>query len=88
MVGGGPAGPASDVSRWVEEGPVRPAAAGAVLHSMVPGGLDVMSRATGLTPSTSLMIREEALQDVVGEARPVGRHGVVAGDGPDHDQVA
>ncbi len=27
-------------------------------HSMVPGGLDVMSRATRLTPSTSLMIRE------------------------------
>ncbi len=28
-------------------------------HSMVPGGLEVMSRATRLTPSTSLMIREE-----------------------------
>ncbi len=26
-------------------------------HSMVPGGFDVMSRATRLTPSTSLMIR-------------------------------
>ncbi len=28
-------------------------------HSMVPGGFDVMSRATRLTPSTSLMILEE-----------------------------
>ena len=28
-------------------------------HSMVPGGLDVMSRATRLTPSTSLMILED-----------------------------
>ena len=28
-------------------------------HSMVPGGLEVMSRATRLTPSTSLMIRDE-----------------------------
>ena len=28
-------------------------------HSMVPGGLDVMSSATRLTPSTSLMMREE-----------------------------
>ena len=27
-------------------------------HSMVPGGLDVMSSATRLTPSTSLMMRE------------------------------
>ena len=29
-------------------------------HSMVPGGFDVMSRATRLTPSTSLMIREDS----------------------------
>jgi len=29
-------------------------------HSMVPGGFDVMSRATRLTPSTSLMILEDS----------------------------
>ncbi len=28
-------------------------------HSMVPGGFDVMSRATRLTPSTSLMMRDD-----------------------------
>ena len=28
-------------------------------HSMVPGGFDVMSSATRLTPSTSLMMRED-----------------------------
>ena len=29
-------------------------------HSMVPGGFDVMSSATRLTPSTSLMIRVDS----------------------------
>ena len=38
---------------------LRAAVHGRHSHSMVPGGLDVMSRATRLTPSTSLMIREE-----------------------------
>ncbi len=33
--------------------------AGGYSHSMVPGGLDVRSRATRLTPSTSLMMRLE-----------------------------
>ena len=55
---------------------------------MVPGGFDVMSRATRLTPSTSLMMREdEALEQVVGQPGPVGGHGVVGGDGPDDDGV-
>ena len=40
-------------------------------------------------PATSLMMRFDIrLQQVVGQAGPVGGHRVVAGHGPDDDRVA
>ncbi len=64
-------------------------AAGPHSHSMVPGGLLVMSSTTRLTSRTSLVMRVEiGLEQVVRQARPVGGHGVLAGDRAQHDRVA
>ena len=56
---------------------------------MVAGGLEVTSRTTRLTSGTELVMRVEMrAQDVVGQARPVGRHRILGGHGAQHDRVA
>ena len=55
-------------------------------HSIVAGGFDVMSSTTRLTAGISFTIRGDQLDQVVGQARPVGGHRVVGGDRPDHDR--
>ena len=58
-------------------------------HSIVPGGLLVMSSTTRLTSRSSLIIREAICSSrSYGQPRPVGRHRVVARDRADHDDVA
>ena len=58
-------------------------------HSMVPGGLEVTSSTTRLTPGTSLVIRVEMRASTsYGQPGPVGGHRVLAGDRPQHDRVA
>ena len=58
-------------------------------HSMVPGGLLVMSRVTRLTSATSLVIRVEIVSSTsYGQPGPVGGHRVLGGDRPEHDRVA
>ena len=57
-------------------------------HSMVPGGLLVMSSTTRLTSRTSLVIRVlMRLQHLVGQPAPVGGHRVLAGHRAQHDRV-
>ena len=58
-------------------------------HSIVAGGFEVTSSTTRLTAGISLTIREAtSLDEVVGQAGPVGGHRVVGGDGADRDRVA
>ena len=48
-----------------------------------------MSSTTRLTSGTSLVIRVEIrASTVVGQPGPVGRHGILAGDRPQHDRMA
>ena len=57
-------------------------------HSIVAGGFEEMSSATRLTPRD--LVDDpvgDALQQVVGQPRPVGGHRVLRGDRADHDRV-
>ena len=57
-------------------------------HSIVLGGLELMSRQTRLAPLTSLMIRLEMVRSkIIGQAHPVRGHGIDAFYGPDRDHV-
>ena len=57
-------------------------------HSIVAGGFEEMSRAHAVDAAD--LVDDpvgDALQQVVGQPRPVGGHRVVGGDGADHDRV-